>query len=78
MFTKELKATLSLAFAEAKRRRHEFVCVEHLLFALLQDKDASSAIVQCGGDMTKLKKGLEDFFTTHLEALREGMEHEPQ
>jgi len=78
MFTKELKATLSLAFAEAKRRRHEFVCVEHLLFALLQDKDASSAIVQCGGDMAKLKKGLEDFFTTHLEALREGMEHEPQ
>ncbi|HEY1371777.1 MAG TPA: ATP-dependent Clp protease ATP-binding subunit ClpA [Candidatus Binatia bacterium] len=78
MFTKELKATLSLAFAEAKRRRHEFVCVEHLLFALLQDKDASSAIVQCGGDMAKLKKGLEDFFTTHLEALREGMDHEPQ
>ena len=78
MFTKELKATLSLAFAEAKRRRHEFVCVEHLLFALLQDKDANSAIVQCGGDTAKLKKGLEDFFTTHLEALREGMEHEPQ
>jgi len=78
MFTKELKATLGLAFAEAKRRRHEFVCVEHLLFALLQDKDANSAIVQCGGDTAKLKKGLEDFFTTHLEALGEGLEREPQ
>ena len=78
MFTKELKATLSLAFAEAKRRRHEFVCVEHLLFALLQDKDASSAIAQCGGDMAKLKKGLEDFFLTHMESLRDGLEHEPQ
>src|SRR5262249_23943932 len=78
MFTKELKATLSLAFAEAKRRKHEFVCVEHLLFALLQDKDASSAIAQCGGDIGKLKKGLEDFFATHMEALRDGLEREPQ
>jgi ATP-dependent Clp protease ATP-binding subunit ClpA len=78
MFTKELKATLTLAFAEAKRRRHEFVCVEHLLYALLQDKDANAAIVQCGGDTAKIKKGLEDFFATHLEALREGLDREPQ
>ena len=78
MFTKELKATLSLAFAEAKRRRHEFVCVEHLLFALLQDKDASSAIVHCGGDPARLKKGLEDYFTTQLESVLHGLEHEPQ
>jgi ATP-dependent Clp protease ATP-binding subunit ClpA len=78
MFTKELKGTLSLAFAEAKRRRHEFVCVEHLLFALLQDKDASSAIVHCGGDPARLKKSLEDFFTTHLEAVHTGLDREPQ
>jgi ATP-dependent Clp protease ATP-binding subunit ClpA len=78
MFTKELKTTLSLAFSEAKRRRHEFVCVEHLLFALLQDKDASSAIVHCGGDPARLKKGLEDFFTTHLESVHHGLDHEPQ
>jgi ATP-dependent Clp protease ATP-binding subunit ClpA len=78
MFTKELKTTLSLAFAEAKRRRHEFVCVEHLLFALLQDKDASSAIVHCGGDPARLKKGLEDYFTNQLESVRHAPEHEPQ
>jgi len=78
MFTKELKGTLGLAFSEAKRRRHEFVCVEHLLFALLQDKDASSAIVHCGGDPARLKKSLEDFFTTHLEPVHNGLDHEPQ
>jgi ATP-dependent Clp protease ATP-binding subunit ClpA len=78
MFTKELKTALSLAFTEAKRRRHEFVCVEHLLFALLQDKDASSAIVHCGGDPARLKKSLEDFFTTHLEPVHNGLDHEPQ
>jgi ATP-dependent Clp protease ATP-binding subunit ClpA len=78
MFTKELKTTLSLAFSEAKRRRHEFVCVEHLLFALLQDKDASSAVVHCGGDPSRLKKSLEDFFTTHLESVHHALDHEPQ
>ncbi len=78
MFTKELKATLNLAFAEAKARRHEFICVEHLLFALLQDQIAGSAIVHCGGDPARLKKGLEEFFRTHLEALPEGLEREPQ
>ena len=78
MFTKELKATLHLAFAEAKARRHEFICVEHLLFALLKDQIAGSAIVHCGGDPARLKKGLEEFFRTHLEALPEGLDREPQ
>ncbi|MBI2088971.1 MAG: ATP-dependent Clp protease ATP-binding subunit ClpA [Deltaproteobacteria bacterium] len=78
MFTKELESTLNLALAEAKRRRHEFVCVEHLLFALLQDKDASAAIVHCGGDLAAIRKGLEDFFHTHLETLPEGWRREPQ
>ncbi|MBI2358187.1 MAG: AAA family ATPase, partial [Deltaproteobacteria bacterium] len=78
MFTKELESTLNLALAEAKRRRHEFVCVEHLLLALLQDKDASLAIVHCGGDLAALRKGLEEFFHTHLETLPEGWRREPQ
>jgi len=78
MFTKELEATLNLAFSEARRRRHEFVCVEHLLFALLQDKDASSTIVHCGGDIARLRKELEDFFRTHVETLPEGWKQEPQ
>jgi ATP-dependent Clp protease ATP-binding subunit ClpA len=78
MISKELKATLNLAFAEARRRRHEFVCVEHLLFALLQDKDARPAIVHCGGDLAQLKKELEEFFDTRVEALPEGVDRQPQ
>ncbi len=78
MISKELEATLHLAFTEAKRQRHEFICVEHLLYALLQDKDASAAIVSCGGDIARIKKKLEEFFQTHLESLPEGLEHEPQ
>jgi len=78
MISKELETTLSLALNEAKRRRHEYVCIEHLLFALLQDKDGGVAIVNCGGDLARLKKGLEDFFQTQLETVPEGSTGEPQ
>lgn len=78
MISKGLQATLNVAISEARRRRHEYVCIEHLLFALLQDKDAGSAIVQCGGDIARLKKALEEFFEAHLERLPAGLEREPQ
>ncbi|MFQ5683974.1 MAG: ATP-dependent Clp protease ATP-binding subunit ClpA [Candidatus Binatia bacterium] len=78
MISKELETTLNFALGEAKRRHHEFVCIEHLLFALLQDKDASLAIVNCGGDLAELKKRLEEFFRTHLETLPKETRREPQ
>jgi ATP-dependent Clp protease ATP-binding subunit ClpA len=78
MISKELEGTLNTALKEAKGRRHEYVCLEHLLYALLQDKDASGAIVNVGGDIDRLRKGLEEFFQTHLQALPEGERQEPQ
>ena len=79
MISKELEGTLNTALKEAKSRRHEYVCLEHLLYALLQDKDASGAIINCGGDIDRLRKGLEEFFQTHLEALPGGgSDHQPQ
>src|SRR5262247_1164222 len=78
MISKELEGTLNAALKEAKSRRHEYVCLEHLLYALLQDKDASSAIINCGGDIERLRKGLEEFFQTHLETLPGGSDHQPQ
>ncbi|HXG50121.1 MAG TPA: ATP-dependent Clp protease ATP-binding subunit ClpA [candidate division Zixibacteria bacterium] len=78
MISKELEGTLHEAFREAKRRRHEYVCLEHLLYALLRDKDASSAIVNCGGDLARLRKALEEFFDTQLQVVPEGWKQEPQ
>ena len=78
MISKELEGTLNTALKEAKSRRHEYVCLEHLLYALLQDKDASTAIINCGGDIDRLRKGLEEFFQTHLETLPGGSDHQPQ
>src|SRR5919108_5753168 len=78
MISKELEGTLNVALKEAKRRRHEYVCVEHLLYALLQDKDANSAIVSCGGDIERIKKGLEEFFASRVETFPQGLDQEPQ
>jgi ATP-dependent Clp protease ATP-binding subunit ClpA len=78
MITKELEGTLNLALKEAKTRRHEYVSLEHLLFALLRDKDGKAAIVACGGDLEKLGKSLEEYFTGQMETLPQGWEQEPQ
>jgi len=78
MISKELESTLNTALKEAKRRRHEYVCLEHLLYALLQDKDASAAILNCGGDLDRLRKSLEEFFSGQLETLPGGLIQEPQ
>ncbi|HEX8475720.1 MAG TPA: AAA family ATPase [Pyrinomonadaceae bacterium] len=69
MLTKELQATLNNAAAEAARRRHEYVTLEHLLFALLQDPTASKVIEHCGGDLDELRRELEQFLTQQLKPL---------
>src|SRR6185295_13944952 len=79
MISKELEGTLNVALKEAKARRHEYVSLEHLLFALLKDKDGKAAIVACGGDVERLAKSLEEFFSDRLETLHEGWgDQEPQ
>ena len=78
MISKELESTLNFALNEAKTRRHEYVSLEHLLFALLRDKDGKAAILACGGDIDKLDKALEEYFTGQMETLPQGWEQEPQ
>ena len=79
MISKELEGTLNVALKEAKARRHEYVSLEHLLFALLKDKDGKAAIVACGGDIERLSKSLEEFFSDRLETLPKGWgDQEPQ
>src|SRR5438093_3450548 len=78
MISKELEATLNFALKEAKTRRHEYVSLEHLLYALLRDKDGKAAIVACGGDIDRLSKSLEEFFNGQMETLPQGWDQEPQ
>ena len=75
MISKELSATLGFAVREAKKRRHEYVSIEHVLFAILHD-DTGAAIIQgCGGNGDKLKETLETFFNERIESIPEGDEY---
>ena len=67
--SRELQLTLQSAYQEAVHRRHAFVTVEHLLFALLHDDAGVDIIQSCGGNVESLKQDLERFFREDLEQL---------
>ncbi|HEX7771837.1 MAG TPA: Clp protease N-terminal domain-containing protein, partial [Pyrinomonadaceae bacterium] len=69
MITKELENTLNLAIAEATTRQHEYITLEHLLLALLNDPTARDVIYSCGGNLNTLKKEIEEFFAAHSEMI---------
>ncbi len=67
MISKDLSETLGFAVREAKKRRHEFVCIEHLLFAILYDNSGIEIIESCGGNVENIKNALERFFDEKME-----------
>jgi len=75
MISKELSETLGFAVKEAKKRRHEYVCVEHVLFAILHDDNGVDIIENCGGNVDNLKALLEKFFLERVERIPEGSEY---
>ncbi len=77
--SRELEVTISLAINEARRRRHEFLCLEHVLHALLFDETVAEIIRQCGGDVKELQADLEEFLKENLESMPEAAgEVDPQ
>src|SRR5215212_4172056 len=78
MITRELQATLSSAVEEAIKRRHEYVTLEHLLFALLSDRRAREVLSHCGGDLDALRRELENYLTEQLEARAPGTNELPE
>src|SRR5258706_1690678 len=75
--SRPLEASLTLAVREAKRRRHEFLCLEHVLWAIVRDDDVAEVIRACGGDPAKLAHDLEHYLA-QLETLPDGVEAPPQ
>ena len=71
MLTQELQQTLSLAVETAVDQRHEFVTVEHLLFALLQDRDAAEILLNCGAVTREMREALQEYFDNTYEKIPE-------
>jgi ATP-dependent Clp protease ATP-binding subunit ClpA len=64
-----LEKTLARARDAAQRHRHEYITLEHLLLALLDDQDAQAAIRACGGDVFVLRQQLETYIQAALVGL---------
>ncbi|MFV1972237.1 MAG: ATP-dependent Clp protease ATP-binding subunit ClpA [Thiohalobacterales bacterium] len=79
MLSKELEFTLNLAFKEAREKSHEFMTVEHLLFALLGNPSAVEVLRACGTDIEQLKQELSRFLdeTTPLLSQDDTRETQP-
>lgn len=61
MLNKELESSLNGAFARAREKRHEFMTVEHLLLALLENDAAKEALLACQADLEALRNELDIF-----------------
>ena len=61
MLNKDLEVTLNLAFQQARDARHEYMTVEHLLLALIDNPAAQEALVACGSNLDKLREEVSSF-----------------
>ena len=74
MLSKDLESTLNLAFHTARAKRHEFMTVEHLLLALLDNEAAREVLVACDCNFEKMAKELTEYIDNNMPLLPEGDE----
>jgi ATP-dependent Clp protease ATP-binding subunit ClpA len=79
MIARELEDSLHTAFVEARQKRHEFITVEHLLLALLDNPSAAETLRACDGDLGRLRKDLGLFIEKHSPSIpgREDIDTQP-
>ena len=78
MLSKELEVTLNLAFKEAREKRHDYMTVEHLLLALLDNPTAAKVLRACGADINQLRRQLADFIQESSPLLPEDEDRDTQ
>jgi ATP-dependent Clp protease ATP-binding subunit ClpA len=78
MLTKELENTLAVAHEEAVTRRHEYITLEHLLFALLSDDAAAEVLLNCGADIATLRQLLDTYLSEVIEKLPDNVQQAPE
>jgi len=69
MIAQELEVSLHMAFVEARQKQHEFITVEHLLLAMLDNPSAAEVLKACGVDLEELRGVLGDFIAEHTPRL---------
>ena len=78
MLTRELEETLSFAVDEAVKHKHEFVTLEHLLFALLEDSAAREILFNCGAELDEIGRALQEYFENVIEKMPPNVKGMPE
>jgi ATP-dependent Clp protease ATP-binding subunit ClpA len=78
MINKELEITIEATVRDAEARRHEYLTAEHILFAILHDEWGIDIISSCGGNISKLKSQIEDYFEKKIPRLPKQSEGYPE
>ncbi|MDE1884687.1 MAG: ATP-dependent Clp protease ATP-binding subunit ClpA [Xanthomonadaceae bacterium] len=78
MFSKDLELTIGQCYKDAREQRHEFMTVEHLLLALLENPSASAVLRACGADSAKLGKDLKNIIVETVPVLPANDERDTQ
>jgi ATP-dependent Clp protease ATP-binding subunit ClpA len=78
VFSAALEVVLTIAYREAVSRRHAYLTLEHLLFALAHDREGERILAGCGADLPKLRKALDEYLEESIEQLKRGQEREPE
>jgi ATP-dependent Clp protease ATP-binding subunit ClpA len=78
MFSTAVEVVLHIAFREAVSRRHAYLTLEHLLYALVHDPDGERILGACGVDLGVLRRNLSTYLDDAIEQVPRGQEREPE
>ena len=78
MFSAALEVVLTIAYREAVSRRHAYLTLEHLLYALAHDPDGERILAACGADLPRLRRDLDAYLDESIEQLKRGDAREPE
>src|SRR6188508_2410034 len=78
MFSTAVEVVLHIAFREAVSRRHAYLTLEHLLYALAHDDDGERILEACGADLGLLRRQLSAYLDASIEQYPRGREEEPE
>ncbi len=77
MLSEQLEIALGNAVTLARKERHEFITVEHLLYSLLDDKETRTTLISCGGDINRLRSSLREYLEHEVPLLQKTGEPQP-
>lgn len=78
MLSRHLEVSLRLAMTLAKQKHHEYLTVEHLLLALLENNDAAKTLKECDIEISSLRKDLEEYIDENTPVVDDGLDYKPQ